>query len=362
MAIAGMALTACVAEDEPAADKPAGDSAVLLSFDISPMSATSASAECPTQPGTATEDYIFDGPFLNVYIHEVATGRRIFFFSHDNQVPGVGWWDTDADGKRHANVHLALKAGVKYRISVMANSSQSITSDLYDVCPNYRNETDNPNFLKAPYFAPMSGFRTFTITPDAQGNVPERLELGVLWLLRASAKIEIKFSDDVLKEWVPSNVRALGGGRTYLDRANVSPLLANVNKYDCTEDMLDVDIFNPKDGSTMTDPAGQDIPFGQPNTGTLQQPNEWQLYLPEQRNPVAAGGEEIAFGVTMKHIYTGVQIPCKLYLRNPDTEQPVNITRNHIYRLTVTRVTPLLDVDFTVLTPSNKTITVPPFN
>ncbi len=361
------AATSCSSDLEPAPDEYAG--AVTLAFDMDLMrAATKASSNPdnhPEEPGIENEDRLFDGSWLNVFIHDAETNEQVYHFDQDHSSPVTSMLiEKNDDGTWRVKISTrALRRDHPYRISVMANAN--VNSGIYDPVSAsaviFRNTSDAPVLLQQPHYMPFSGFKTFTVPTNAPDKSTQ--DIGTLWLLRGVARLDIRLSEQMKKLWQIESAVVVDGGSTLYSVSYASPKIENVASHTSTEQLTMDEMFNPfaKENEMNLDWRGGDVQMRDVSgVGTSM-----MLYMPEQHNPRIMGtaaGKNIAVRLQMKHLLTGQSLTAKFELNDPATGQPYNLVRNHIYRYTVTSIRPLFDVDFDVIEPLPKTINVPSFD
>lgn len=367
LAVLLSASAGCTHEAEPETEEFSG--AVTLAFDMDTMKATadvsSNPDNHPEEPGIENEDNIFSGSWLNVFIHDAVTNELVYHFDQDHSSPLTSMLiEKNPDGTWKVKISTrALRREHPYRLSVMANAN--VNSGLYHPTQAsaviFRNTSDNPELLKRPHYMPFIGFKTFSVASATEDK--STLDLGILWMLRGAARIDIILSDLMKSLWKIEKAVIVDGGSTLYSVSYASPKLENVAPHSSTDQLTMDEMFNPfaNENELNLDWRGGDVEMRDVNgDGTSM-----RLYLPEQHNPRimgSAAGREIIIRLSMLHIVTGQTLDATLALRNPTNRVPYNLVRNHIYRYTVTSVKPLFDVDFDVLEPRNKTINVPSFD
>ncbi len=361
------AVTGCTGDSEPTAEDLSGT--VTLTFDMDTMRASADSSsnpdEHPEEPGIESEDQIHTGNWLNVFIHDAVTNEQVYRFDQDHSSPLTSMLiEKNPDGSWKVKISTrALRRNHPYRLSVMANAN--VNGGLYHPTEAsavvFRNTKEAPELLQRPHYMPFTGFRTFSVDQAAEDK--STLDLGILWLLRGAARIDISLGDEMRSKWKIERAVIVDGASTLYSVSYASPKVENVALHSSTDQLTMEEMFNPfaKEGELNLDWRGGDVEMRDVSgNGTSM-----RLYLPRQHNPRIIGpaaGQEIIVRLELYHLQTGQHLDTTLALQNPTTGTPYNLVRNHIYRYTVKAVRPLFDVDFDVIEPRDKTINVPSFD
>lgn len=226
--------------------------------------------------------------------------------------------------------------GESYRVMVIANC----TNRSYGI--SYNNNT--PSLEKLVYATPLAasipmwGVKSFEFPTNMPDN--RRIEMGMISVLRATAKVGVKLSDEVKAEgW------KISGLKLNYANANGYCLPAEWNTADYTESMVRSDVFRPNtDASLMTNISATTMGL---NSGS------YNIYIPETKNNSLNYNESIttdlALAVELNRVENGtivesVEFPYEKGIRfcNYANGQPsgenYDIIRNHFYDYTITAV------------------------
>lgn len=371
ISVAGLTIS-CDREEigqQPAAPEASG--MVSLNFRMGRMAVSSSeNADAhPEEDPIDDENKIYPGEWLHVYVHDAVTNERLLHFNQNQSVPALSMFITETpDGDYDVKINTSsLERGRKYRLSVMANCLDP-DGELYPVASSFQNTSEWPDFLQKPLFMPHSGFKEFMIPEDAPDGYIH--DIGTLWLLRASARIDVKIDPGYMAQtWEIIDVKIPDAGYSLYNTAYASVDPDNIAGVTGTEKLSMDSMFRPRTEYRMDNPKGKDIAMRDVNADKMY----WRIYLPEQHNPYSyrasvsdevSESRELYVLLQLKHKVTGQTVDAKLYIRDfiNDPDTPINLVRNHIYRYTVKSVKPLFDVDFEVLEPKKKEINVPSFD
>ena len=226
--------------------------------------------------------------------------------------------------------------GETYRFMVIANC----TSRSYGI--SYINNV--PSLERLVYAMPLTanipmwGVKAFKFPTTIPKN--RRLEIGMISVLRATAKIGVRLSEEVAAEgWKISGLK--------LNYANTNgySLPVEWNSANNTENMVRKDVFRPNpEASLMTNISATTMGL---NTGS------YNIYVPETKNNSLNYNESIttdlAIAVELNRVENGIIVEsvtfpyekgirfCN-YSNGQPTDDRYDIVRNHFYDYTITEV------------------------
>ena len=308
---------------------------VTFSLDVQSQSGTRAydenqwGGEYPSLVGTDFENKI-DLSTLMVFVYD----------TNGNFVTDLPILLCEEDENKVAHLTCAFPksmnyvVGTSYRFMVIANC----TSKNYGI--SYNGNMPNlaglvfPTPLKGSI--PMWGVYTKELTELPANN--RVLDLGSVSMLRAVAKIGIKLSEDVAKEYSLVDIK--------LNYANPNGycLPEHWNKTATTELLEHDEVFRPNtDADLVTDINAK--------TSSLVT-GAYYMYVPETANNAAPN--DLSIAVTLKKDGELIEFPyengirfCK-YENGQPTDENFNIVRNHFYDYTITEVSVGLKMNLVV--------------
>lgn len=305
------------------------------------------SMDATAQSGTRADDKTWGGDYSSIegsdFENRVDISTlKLFIYSDDgeylDELPILQSSDVDGTATFVCAFPSTFRyvLGGTYRVMVIANC----TSRSYGI--SYSN--DSPCLEKLVYATPVSaaipmwGVKSFEF-PTTMPN-DRRLNIGMISVLRATAKVGVKLSDEVKAEgW------KISGLKLNYANANGYCLPQEWNTANYTENMMRSDVFRPNtDASLMTDISATTMGI---DSGS------YNIYVPETENNSLNYNESIttdlAIAVELNRVENGTIVESVVfpydkgirfcnYINGQPTGENYDIVRNHFYDYTITAV------------------------
>jgi hypothetical protein len=305
------------------------------------------SMDAATMSGTRADDNTWGGDYSSIEGSDFEnridlSTLKVFTYSADGEflaeLPIIHSEDTDGVVGFVCAFPPSFRyvLGETYRFMVIANC----TSRSYGI--SYTNNV--PSLERLIYATPLTanipmwGVKAFEFPTTMPKN--RKLEIGMISVLRATAKIGVRLSEEVAAEgW------KISGLKLNYANANGYSLPAEWNSANNTENMVRKDVFRPNpEASLMTNISATTMGL---NTGS------YNIYVPETKNNSLNYNESIttdlAIAVELNRVENGIIVEsvtfpyekgirfCN-YSNGQPTDDRYDIVRNHFYDYTITEV------------------------